>query len=691
MKNFLQKFRKYAGFPFAFLLIMLLFFGVTLGTSGSTATTGKSFELQYTTDSNWSWVIFKISAPKTKDEEGKEKDMNVRLHNAYINVGTIYSASQTATLDLQWGSATTKAEDFFKLSKMKHAVLYTPSKEEVEDKESSDAAYKYVYNASYRWIAPFGVTELEENSTYRSLDTPSYFKLVIPKLNSKNQNVNVLVNEIVFIGEVYEGDKGTGKYVVLPTEIDTERTRIPAEDRKEGFARAEALIDAQKMPALSESTFHRYGNEELKMLATLSEMRMGNSYLSGDYYHGDTTYNSLGLNLTCLGTLIFGTSPFGVRFFNVLASFGILVVGFFFVRNLFHSDKAGLSFAVIYALCGAAMSLAHLASPVMIGVFFLLSSLFACHRYFVKGIRKLSASETLPLLFAGICGALAILVNGAFVIPVAGVAALFTVGVIKQRKKDRAALNEAIEFAEEERASGVPAVSEDGTEESEGNKKVRIALSKFRYDTAAAISVFVCSLVLGAFVLSVLLAMPVSFAVNKIYAGSANANNLFTVAMRLFAAGFANDGINGFDYLYPIFSGTGDRYAVTLGMMNFAATLLGLAGIAFAIYRIVTLAKNKAETEEYASVVIPLAGFVLSLVTAAFAGGAVAFVLLANVFAFILVSGGGELFIKEGEKQTKAVFVIKIVSLVLLVLCFALTSVFTFSVPLPAAFMTKLF
>ena len=185
--------------------------------------------------------------------------------------------------------------------------------------------------------------------------------------------------------------------------------------------------------------------------------------------------------------------------------------------------------------------------------------------------------------------------------------------------------------------------------------------------------------------------MPVSFAVNKIYAGSANANNLFTVAMRLFAAGFANDGINGFDYLYPIFSGTGDRYAVTLGMMNFAATLLGLAGIAFAIYRIVTLAKNKAETEEYASVVIPLAGFVLSLVTAAFAGGAVAFVLLANVFAFILVSGGGELFIKEGEKQAKAVFVIKIVSLVLLVLCFALTSVFTFSVPLPAAFMTKLF
>ena len=694
MKNFLQKFRKFVGFPFTFLLIMILFLGVALGTSGSTATTGKAFELQYTTDTNKSWVIFKLNAPKTKDKDGKETDMNVRLHDVYLNVGTIYSENQSATIDLQCGYSSTKAEEFWKISQMKHAVLYSTSKEEEKEEDLSNTSYNYVYDASYRWIAPFDVTELDAGSTYR--DISRYWKLVIDKVNGKYQNVNVLVNEIVFIGEVYKYDEklkkevGTGEYVVLPAEIDTGRSSIPAETKQEGLARAAALIDAQKKPSLSESTFHRYGKEEVKMLSTLSELRMGNSYVAGDYYHGDTTYNSLGLNLTYLGTLIFGTSPFGVRFFNVLASFGILVIGFFLVRNLFKSDKAGLTFAIIYALCGASMSLAHLASPIMIGIFFLLSSLFACHRYFVNGMKKLSASETLPLFFAGICGALAILVNGAFAIPVAGVAALFVVGAIKQRKKDRAVLDEAIEYAEEERAAGVPAVSEDG-QESEGNKKVRNALRKYRYDTAAAISVFVCSLLLGAFVLSVLFALPVSFAVNKIYAGSASASNLFTIAFRLFAAGFASDGISGFNYLYPIFTGTGDRYAVTLGMMNFAATLLGLVGIAFAIYRIVTLAKNKAEIKEYASVIIPLAGLVLSLVTGAFAGGAVAFILLANLFAFVLVSGGGELFIKEGAKQAKAVFIIKIVSLVLLALCYALTAVFTFSIPLPASFMTKIF
>lgn len=695
MKNFLRKFRKAVGFPFAFLLIMILFFGVVLGTAGSTASLGNSFELQYTTDSNWSWVVFKISAPKTVDEEGNETDMDVRLHDVYINLGAIYSTEETATMELQWGSVGTEAENFFRPSKMKGAVLFNPSyvpEEGATATEETDSKYNYVHDATYRWIAPFGITNLEETSTYRSLSSPIYLKLVLTKNDSKYQNSNVLVNEIVFVGEVYKDSKGTGELVVLPVEIES-RTHLPAENVKEALARAEALIDAQSMPVLSESSYYRYGNEEQKILHTLSEMRMGDMYVPNDTYVGDKTYNSLGLDLAYLGTLMFGTSPFGLRFFNALASFGILAVGFFFVRRLFSgSDKAGLSFAVIYALCGVSLSLAHIASPVMLGIFFLLLSLSACYRYFAYGMKKPSAKETVPLLVSGIAGALAVLVNGAFVIPVAGVAALFAWGVVRQHKKNRAALDEAIEFAEEERAQGIPAVSEDGTEESAGNKRVRKALSAYRYDTAAAVGVFACSLIFGIFVLSVLLALPVSYATNKIYNGIASSSpNVFTVAWRLFAAGFGGVDASGWNYLYPIFTGAGERYAVTLGIMNFAATLLGLLGIAFAVYRIVRLAMRKAAFAEYASVLIPLAGLALSLVTGAFAGGSVAFVLLANLFAFALVSGGGELFGQEGTKQAKAVFISKIVALALLVICFALVAVFTFSVPLSATFMTKLF
>lgn len=691
MKNFFQDFKKTLRFPFSFLLIMLLFLGACLGTAGSVRSTGGSFELQHSTDSNWSWVIFKITPPKTEDEDGNEKDLSVRLHDVYINLGKIYSEEETATIQLQHSnSATSNADGFYVRTGMKSAVLYNSSYVAPEDaKEKTEEETKdYIYDWEYDWINPFGIPNASDTYKSVSSSSPAYWKLVLPK-KSNYTNSNVLVNEIVFVGEVLDGTKGTGELVLLPTEIDS-RTKIPAAKDKEGLARAEALIDAQQLPVLSQSSFFRYGAEEKKILMTVSEMRMGSSYVPNDTYDGDGTYNSLGLSLSCLGTLIFGMSPFGLRFFNTLASFGILVVGFFFVKRLFKSEKAGLSFAVLYALCGVSMSLAHLASPIMLGVFFLLSSLAACYPFFESGMKKPTPLSTLPLLVSGIAGALAVLVNGAFVVPVAGVVALFVAGVIKQHFKNRARLNEAIAFAEEERAQGIPAVSEDGTQESESNRRVRKALSDYKYETAASGSVFACGLILGIFVFSILFSLPVFYAADKIYNGVVGtSSNVFKIAWRLFAAGFTGDGASGFNYLYPIFTGAGERYAATYGIMNFAASLLGLCGIAFAIYRIVTLAKKKAKIEDYYGVIVPLAGMVLSLVTAAFAGGSVAFVLLANLFAFTLVSGGAESFAQEGAKRARAVFIIKIVALVLLILCFALTAVFTFSIPLPAAFMQR--
>lgn len=693
MKNFFAKFRKIAGFPFTFLLIMLVFLGVALGTSGSVNSTGKSLELQHITDTNWSWVVFKVSAPKIKDEKGEEKNMNVRLHDVYLNIGTIYSKEETATLELQWGSSSsTLAENFYKLGKMKSAKIYNQSYEAPADAEENKEEDKsdYIYGAAYSWIAPFGVTDLEDTSTYKSLTSPVYFKLVLPKVDAKYQKSNVLVNEIVFVGEVQGEDGGTGELVVLPVEIDP-RTKIPAADgnEKKTAQMAGALIDAQRMPSFSQSSFFRYSEEEQKLLMTVAEMRMGNRYVPNDAYDGDRTYNSLGLSLTCLGTLIFGMSPFGIRFFNVLASFGILVVGYFFTRRLFRSDKAALSFAAIYGLCGVSVSLAHIASPIMIGVFFLLSSFAACYRYYSVGMKQSAPSQTVPLLIAGISGAFAVLVNGAFIVPVAGVAALFAAGLIKERRKARVALDEAIAFAEEEKAAGIPAVAEDGTE-SEGNRRVRTSLASYRYGTAAASSVFACSLILGIFVFSILFTLPVLYAADKIYNGVVGtSSNLFVIAFRLFSAGFKGPDPSGWNCFYPIFAGSGEYYAITLGAINFAAVLLAIAGIAFAIYRFVVLFKRNAEFGEYMPALVPLTCMLLCFVTAAFAGGSVAFVLAGYLFGFILIAGQGELFAQEGEKQANAVYIVKIVSLVSLAVLFALFAVFTFSIPLPAAFIGK--
>ena len=717
MKKFLEKFRKIAGFPFVFLLIMILFLGVTLGTAGATSRTkssvsnlGESFELQYHSDTNFSWVIFEVSAPKTEDEDGKEKEMDVRLYDVYINLGTIYSEAEVVTLDLYWGYSYTKAENFYALSNMNAAKIYNPAYKapEGEEESSEGKSEDYIYNPAYRWLAPFGVRNLSDS--YTSVSSPVYFKLWLPKVNSKPQSGNIVINEIVFIGEVQKDGKGTGEKVVLPVKLDS-RSWVPpkeGESRSEAIERAAALIDAQSLveaEAIASSTvssYYTYTAEEEKMVLTINEMKRGSFYVPGDVYDGDKTYNSLALTLTYFGTMIFGMSPFGLRFFNVLASFGVLVVGFFFARRLFKSDNAGLLFAVIYALCGVSISLAHLATPIMLGVFFLLSSYAACYRYWAVGMKKSSALYTLPLLVSALSGALAVLVNGAFVIPLIGVVALFIAGVLKQRRKDRAALNAAIDAYEEEQATKNEKKQDEEEGESERAEELKNCLAAYRYNAVSASVIFSSVLIVGLFILSVLFALPVSYAVDKIYNGVVgNSSNFFRIAYILFTAGFARGATeqSGWNYFYHIFTGTGERYAVTLGVVNFAATLLGALGIIYAVYRIVRLVLAGAKAEHYAPAVVPLIGMILCLITASFAGGSVAFVTLSNLFAFLLIAGGSVSLPKElGASENHSALVAKrtvtgvlIALYSLLVICFALLAVFIFSIPLPASFMAKFF
>ena len=153
-------------------------------------------------------------------------------------------------MELQWGSATTPVESFFRLSVMKQAVLFNPDyvpKEGDTPTAETDKYANYIHNGQYKWIAPFGVSELAADSPYRSLTSSIYFKLVIPQVGSQYQNSNIMINEIVFVGEVQENGNGTGEYVVLPAEIDA-RTYLPYENQSEGLEHAKALLDAQQLP-----------------------------------------------------------------------------------------------------------------------------------------------------------------------------------------------------------------------------------------------------------------------------------------------------------------------------------------------------------------------------------------------------------------------------------------------------------
>ena len=75
---------------------------------------------------------------------------------------------------------------------------------------------------------------------------------------------------------------------------------------------------------------------------------------------------------------------------------------------------------------------------------------------------------------------------------------------------------------------------------------------------------------------------------------------------------------------------------------------------------------------------------------AAFSGGAFGFLLLGCVFAFALCAGGAETLLKN-EKTAKGAKIAIWTTFGLLCAVFLLFAVFTFSVPLPQTFMTKLF
>ncbi|MDE7158490.1 MAG: hypothetical protein K2N74_02850 [Clostridiales bacterium] len=687
MKKFTENWKNLSVFFRVFLLMALLFFAVGLGTVGSVQSTGKSFVLQskQANDAEEPFVIFELQLPE--DIESKSK---LTVREVYLNVGAIYS--ETAVAELRLGRtasvsanttsasfSTVRADDGSSSGSLNLKLLNRFASEQKDEKVTA------VEGVEFNWFkAPFIFKEGDSHALSRY----SYYCLTA-------KNCNILINEIVFVGEELDKDNnGTGKLRAIEATVN-EFSQLPydtaaGETKEDALKKAAAMVDSPRIPTLSQSSFFRYTEDELYSLMTVAEMRQGNSYLSSSVYRGDKVYNSLGADLLTFGTLIFGLSPFGLRFFSMLASFGVLVFGFLFVRKLLRSDKAGLIFAVLYALCGLSISLAHLGTPLMIGLFFLVASLQLCHKFYADGMKKVNFAGVSTLGLSGLFAALSVCVNGLYLLPVLGVIGLFVAGMFRQQTAKRYRLDKAI--AEYEEVGGDEADSEAAKEK----KKAAVSIAQeYRIKNEVAPLAFGAALLLGLVVLSLLFILPASFAYVKIYDNPALPQyNIFTLAWKAFAAGFVGqNGGSGFALFYTAYKG-----ASVFGIcINAVAALVGLFGLGFAIYRFVMLMKKKEfgkeERAELRTIVIPAAGLLLSFVAtvvAAFSGGAYAFLLLGSIFAFALAANSTETLISD-EKTAKWAKIVMWVVFGLLCACFALFAVFTFSIPLPASLMTKLF
>ena len=678
------------------LIVALVFLVIGMSTLGSFYSAGDAYELKTQGNSaETPTVIFRLTNPSTTDEHGHSATQYLRLKHIYVNIGAAYIAEgETTTIRAEVAASTTGSVSNSRRFDYTFGNFVSATDEAQEDGEE----YPNIY---YSWQ-----DMVPADSDGWSISSYRYVRLTA-------RDANVLLNELVFVGEVMASSasnaEGTGEIVVIPATIES-ATPLMGETEEEAAVRAAALLDSQVMPSLNSFRMNKLSDEETLSMMTIREMYTGAEYGEGNIYTGERVYGSVGEEILALGTLIFGMSPFGLRFFPMLAAAGALVCGAFLARRIAKKDAAGIIFAVLFALACAPLALGGLGTPLMIGVFFFLLSVNSCHYFYANGMRTEKFTSALPLLVSGLAGALAILTHGAYLVPMVGVVALFACGMVRMRRARRVYLDKAIAEVEAEEtapaepaeapAPSAPAPEEDARPAlSPARRKVAAVAAEYRNKTSIALVTFLGALVVGAFVLGLILATPMYFTWLKLFDNPASPSmNIIALAATAFAGGFTGVnpggmGSSAWNVVYSISRVNGEAYsALYASVINFAALIAVLFAVVSAVVHLVMLCRTKEwgreERAAIRGIVVPAVGIILALVTAIFAKDAVQFVLLAYIFAFVLAAAEAVKLMQTSK--AKLVRILCWVELALLVVMFVLLFVFTTGLPVASGLLTAI-
>ena len=679
------------------LIVALVFLVIGMSTLGSFYSAGDAYELKTQGNSaETPTVIFRLTNPSTTDEHGHSATQYLRLKHIYVNIGAAYIAEgETTTIRAEVAASTTGSVSNSR--RFDYTFGNFVSATEAGAQEDGEE-YPSIY---YSWQ-----DMVPADSDGWSISSYRYVRLTA-------RDANVLLNEVVFVGEVMASSasnaEGTGEIVVIPATIES-ATPLMGETEEEAAARAAALLDSQVMPSLNSFRMNKLSDEETLSMMTIREMYTGAEYGEGNIYTGERVYGSVGEEILALGTLIFGMSPFGLRFFPMLAAAGALVCGAFLARRIAKKDAAGIIFAVLFALACAPLALGGLGTPLMIGVFFFLLSVNSCHYFYANGMRTEKFASALPLLVSGLAGALAILTHGAYLVPMVGVVALFACGMVRMRRARRVYLDKAIAEVEAEEtapaepaeapAPSAPAPEEDARPAlSPARRKVAAVAAEYRNKTSIALVTFLGALVVGAFVLGLILATPMYFTWLKLFDNPASPSmNIIALAATAFAGGFTGVnpggmGSSAWNVVYSISRVNGEAYsALYASVINFAALIAVLFAVVSAVVHLVMLCRTKEwgreERAAIRGIVVPAVGIILALVTAIFAKDAVQFVLLAYIFAFVLAAAEAVKLMQTSK--AKLVRILCWVELALLVVMFVLLFVFTTGLPVASGLLTAI-
>lgn len=574
-----------------------------------------------------------------EDENGD----TASLASVYVNVGAVYTdIGDTFTLEFRHGNAsgsyTNGKFSSAGMGKIALANIYQ-APADTEEEEASAADTAAALGTNYGWVKAFDYTE----------DPVSYSSYRLVRVAA---SCDMLLYGISFVdtqGEVIpaytaEADvRGFFGSSYWPSYRDLFR----ANDRSSAYGalgEPAALTDGAA-PAAGDTAYSQFTQEEKYTLLQMDNIRLGSIVADGTY-NASTDFGPLAALLPMLGTLIFGVCPFGLRIVPLLCTAGLIAVLYFFGKELLRRPGWGFLLAALTAFGGLALTAGRLGlayAPIALCV---VAAYWCMFRFFRRGVSAAKpAAGACSVLASGLCFALAMALDPKCIFALLGLAGLFAAGMVRQKRKDAAALAKvraAAAEGEEANASAAPQGHVSDTPQS------------YALDTAQSYArrlawLFAVLGFIAATVAFVALAfLPQYFTYMQLYEADPSAPSLgfFTLLFRALGDAFTVNDVTalsaanaascfgwliGFKGATLFTAGEGGTYIALNAQANYAMLLVALVGFVWSTVYTLRYAfgggQKRREAGEAASSFVAAycvltAGSLTSLLQYAFCGGA---------------------------------------------------------------------
>ena len=585
------------------------------------------------------------------DFQEDENGDTASLASVYVNVGAVYTdIGDTFTLEFRHGNAsgsyTNGKFSSAGMGKITLANIYQAPVEDTEGEESADTA---ALGTNYGWVKAFDYTE----------DPVSYSSYRLVRVAA---SCDMLLYGISFVdtqGEVIpaytaEADvRGFFGSSYWPSYRDLFR----ANDRSSAYGalgEPAALTDGAA-PAAGDTAYSQFTQEEKYTLLQMDNIRLGSIVADGTY-NASTDFGPLAALLPMLGTLVFGVCPFGLRIVPLLCTAGLIAVLYFFGKELLRRPGWGFLTAALTAFGGLALTVGRLGlayAPIALCV---VAAYWCMFRFFRRGVSAAKpAAGACSVLASGLCFALAMALDPKCIFALLGLAGLFAAGMVRQKRKDAAALAKVRAAAAEgegaapQNASGAP---QNASAAPQGH--VSDTAQSYALDTAQSYArrlawLFAVLGFIAATVAFVALAfLPQYFTYMQLYEADPSAPSLgfFTLLFRALGDAFAVSDVTalsaanaascfgwliGFKGATLFSAGEGGAYIALNAQANYAMLLVALVGFVWSTVYTLQYAfgggQKRREAGEaafsfVAAYCVLTAGSLTSLLQYAFCGGA---------------------------------------------------------------------